>query len=316
MKMKFILSLFLIITLVACKKSSKSGNPYDNWDNTNKGPVISDKPIDPNSIEGLHKNIFKPTCSNSGCHDGNFEPDFRSVESSYNSLINRLSTNTDPNNPQFNLRVVPGDAAKSMLLHRLSVFIPGSQGIMPLTIDPGSDWTAKKNEYIQNISNWINAGAKDQFGNTANSIDFIPQIGGLIAFADGSSTPLTRNGYNPLVVPSGTNSLKIWVAYTDDKTPVNQFTGTKINFSLNPNAYDSTKVQNMVLEPNPFNAKGVAGSNLDYWHSITINVADIGTSGDVVWVRTETSDKVNPKVFIPSSSTSFNFVKHFALRLN
>ena len=316
MKMKFIFSLFLVMALVACKKSSKSDNPYDNWDNTNKGPVISDKPIDPNSIEGLHKNIFKPTCSNSGCHDGNFEPDFRSVESSYNSLINRLSTNTDPNNPQFNLRVVPGDAAKSMLLHRLSVFIPGSQGIMPLTIDPGSDWTAKKNEYIQNISNWINAGAKDQFGNTANSIDFIPQIGGLIAFADGSSTPLTRNGYNPLVVPSGTNSLKIWVAYTDDKTPVNQFAGTKINFSLNPNAYDSTKVQNMVLEPNPFNAKGVAGSNLDYWHSITINVADIGTSGDVVWVRTETSDKVNPKVFIPSSSTSFNFVKHFALRLN
>ena len=316
MKMKFIFSLFLVMALVACKKSSKSDNPYDNWDNTNKGPVISDKPIDPNSIEGLHKNIFKPTCSNSGCHDGNFEPDFRSVESLHTSLINRLSTNTDPTNSQFNLRVVQGDAAKSMLLHRLSVFIPGSQGIMPLTIDPGSDWTAKKNEYIQNISNWINAGAKDQFGNTANSIDFIPQIGGLIAFADGSSTPLTRNGYNPLVVPSGTNSLKIWVAYTDDKTPVNQFAGTKINFSLNPNAYDSTKVQNMVLEPNPFNAKGVAGSNLDYWHSITINVADIGTSGDVVWVRTETSDKVNPKVFIPSSSTSFNFVKHFALRLN
>jgi hypothetical protein len=314
--MKFILSLFLLTALVACKKNSNRGNPYDKWENTSKGPVISDKPIDPNSIEGLHKNIFKPTCSNSGCHDGNFEPDFRSIESSYNSLINRLSTNTDPNNSQFNLRVVPGDAAKSMLLHRLNVFIPGSQGIMPLTTDPGSDWTAKKNEYIQNISNWIKAGAKDQFGNAANSIDFIPQIGGLIAFADGSNTPLTRNGYNPLAVPSGTNSLKIWVAYTDDKTPVNQFSGTKINFSLNPNKYDSTKVQNMVLESNPFNAKGVAGSNLDYWHSININIADIGTSGDVIWVRTETSDKVNPKVFIPSSSTSFNFVKHFALRLN
>lgn len=316
MKMKFIFSLFLLTALIACKKGSNSRNPYDNWDNTNKGPVLSDKPIDPNSIEGLHKNIFKPTCSNSGCHDGNFEPDFRSVESSYNSIINRLSTNTDPNNPQYNLRVVPGAAAKSMLLHRLNVFIPGSQGVMPLTIDPGSDWEAKKNEYIQNISNWINAGAKDQFGNTANSIDFIPQIGGLIAFANGSSSPITRSGYNPLVVPSGTNTLKIWVAYTDDKTPVNQFFGTNINFSLNPNNYDTSKVQNMSLETNAFNSKGISGTNVDYWHSITVNIADIGSSGDVVWVRTQTSDKVNPKVFIPSSSTSFNFVKYFALRLN
>lgn len=316
MKIKFIFCVCLSIALFACKKSSNSNNPYDNWQNNSKGPVINDKPIDPNSIEGLHKNIFKPTCSNSGCHDGNFEPDFRSVESSYNSLIKRLSTNTDPNNAQFNLRVKPGDAATSMLLHRLNVFIPGSQGVMPLSVDPGSDWLAKKNEYLQNISNWINAGAKDQFGQAANSIDFIPQIGGLIAFADGSTIPLTRNGYNPLVVPSGTNSLKIWVAFSDDKTPVNQFSGTKINFSLNPNAYDSSKVQNMVLESNAFNAKGISSSNLDYWHSFTISVASLGAQGDVVWVRTETSDNVNPKVFIPSSSTSFNFVKYFALRIN
>ena len=29
-----------------------------------------------------------PTCANSGCHDGTFEPDFRTVGSSWNTLVN------------------------------------------------------------------------------------------------------------------------------------------------------------------------------------------------------------------------------------
>lgn len=313
MMKSFLIITAVLLTVSSCKKKG-SDNPYDDWQNPAKNPVVSDKPIDPNTIQGLHKNIFKPTCSNSGCHDGNFEPDFRSVESSYNSLINRLTTNTDPNNPQYGKRVVPGDAAKSMLLHRLSTFIPGSQGVMPLSVDPGSDWNAKKNEYIQNITNWINDGAKDQFGNSPANIDFIPQMGGLIVFADGSPNPLPRSGFNPVSVPAGTGSIKIMVAYTDDKTPVPQFGNTTINFTLNPYLYDST-VQTMQKESVPFNAKGVAGSNIDYWHSITLNTADIGVGGDVLWIRTETDDLVNDPVFIPAKGTSFNFIKYFAIRL-
>ena len=226
-----------------------------------------------------------------------------------------MSTNTDPNNPQFNLRVVPGDAAKSMLLHRINNFIPGSQGIMPLSVDPGSDWPAKKAEYIQNIVNWINDGAKDQFGNLPGSVDFTPQMGGLIAFADGASTPLPRSLFAPIQIPSGTNTLKLMMAYIDDKTPINQFTVNSVNFSLTPYQYDST-VQTMTIEPSAFNGKGVQNTNIDYWHSITVNVADLGLPGDVIWIRTEVADKVNPVVFVPASTSSFNMVKHFAIKIN
>ncbi len=163
----------LMLLSASCNKDS--GNPYDNWEDDDKAQVVKDKPVDPNTIQGLHKNIFKPTCANSGCHDGNFEPDFRSIESSYNSLVNRLSTNPDPAKPEFGRRVVPGSAATSMIMHRILEFIPGTQGKMPLQLDPGSDWPSKKNAYMQNITNWINDGAKDQFGNTPASIDFIPQ---------------------------------------------------------------------------------------------------------------------------------------------
>lgn len=316
---QFLSTRFLTLTIVllvsSCKKDKGSDNPFDDWENTSRGPVMPDAPIDPNTIQGLHKNIFKPTCANSGCHDGNFEPDFRSIESTYNSLFSRNATNTDPQNTQFVKRVVPGDAAKSMILHRINTFIPGTQGKMPLVLDPGSDWPAKKVTYIQNITNWINNGAKDQFGNSALNIDFPPQPGGLIAFADGSATPLPHNGYNPIDIPPGTSSIKIMVAYSDDKTPVNQFGNTTFNFSLNPNNY-STMENVMTKESVANNTKGMLGTNTDYWHSITLNVSTLGAvTNDVIWIRTQTTDNVNSPVYIPSLQSSFNTKKYFAIRI-
>lgn len=308
------ISLFFVVSalLFSCKKSSSNSNPYVDWKDVKKDPVIADVNLDPNTIEGLHKNVFKPTCSNSGCHDGNFEPDFRSVESSYNSLINRLTTNYDPNNPQFGVRVVPGDASNSMLLHRILEFIPGSQGKMPLTTDPGSDWPDKKITYIENIRNWINAGAKDQFGNSPTNIDFPPQLGGLIAFVDGSSSPLPHLGYNPIVLPSGANQVKIMVAFLDDKTPLGQMGASQLNYSLNPNDYQNVAFD-LVKESTPFITKGISGNNVEYWYSVSLTINQLGVPGDVVWLRSETTDNINPSVYIPSSETSFNFKKYFAL---
>jgi hypothetical protein len=312
-----IIYIFIAVSMVAfsCKKKNKSDNPFDDWSTSQRGPVMPDVSIDPNTIQGLHKNIFKPTCANSGCHDGNFEPDFRSIESSYNSLVNRLATNTDPQNPQLIKRVVPGDAASSMILHRINTFIPGSQGQMPLSYEPGSDWPSKKNEYIQNITNWINGGAKDEFGNSALSYDFPPQMSGLIAFADGSATPLAHNGYNPVDIPPGTASVKIMIAYNDDKTPVNQFGTTTLNYSLNPNSYTGSEMT-VSTESVAYNAKGFSGANVDYWHSITLTVSTLGAApNDVIWIRTRTTDNVNTPVYIPSVQSSFNSKKYFAIRI-
>ena len=62
-------------------------NPFDSED----GEIIEvadTLSVDPNTIAGIHANIFSKTCANSGCHDGTFEPDFRTIESSYNTLVN------------------------------------------------------------------------------------------------------------------------------------------------------------------------------------------------------------------------------------
>ena len=98
-----------------------------------------------------------PYCANSGCHDGNFEPDFRTVESSYSTLVYQpVVKNND--NQTYEYRVVPGNSAQSILYARLlsyengvSVFDDNSQ-VMPMDADIAYDpnknhpWHEQKSE--------------------------------------------------------------------------------------------------------------------------------------------------------------------------
>ena len=151
--------LLILFFVDACTK--EPDNPYNNIPPPPSDSISLYKP-DPKSIEGLHAYIFKPTCANSGCHDGTFEPDYRTILSTYNTLVYRPVIKNDPTN-SYQYRVVPGDINKSILYNRLTKDIDGQSGIMPLVIDPGSDWETKKTEYINNIKDWIENGAKDIF---------------------------------------------------------------------------------------------------------------------------------------------------------
>lgn len=151
----------ILLTLTGCFEEPV--NPYDDVDNTPEGNKEQEE-LDPTSIAGLHANIFHPTCANSGCHDGTFEPDFRTVESTYNTLVNHPVIKNDPQN-SFSFRVVPGNVAASQLVARLTYDIDGNSGVMPLVIEPDSDWESKKEAYIQQVKDWIANGAKDVFGN-------------------------------------------------------------------------------------------------------------------------------------------------------
>lgn len=169
--------LGLLVVLAACKKSSSPANPFD--DPKNKPPLTNNNdtllPLD--NFAGLHQRIFKPTCSNSGCHDGTFEPDFRTIESSYATMVNQPIIKNNPAGA-FQLRVVPGNANASVLHERVVRDIDGISGIMPLSVDPNSDWPAKKTEYIAAIVAWINAGARDMFGNPPTNGPANPRISG------------------------------------------------------------------------------------------------------------------------------------------
>lgn len=311
---------FLVVSLLvfqlSCRKvKEEDKNPYLDWKTDEVLYVGEDNlEINEHSIAGLHYHIFSKTCANSGCHDGNFEPDFRTIESSYNTLISHDAIKTDPDNPQFIRRVVPGESSKSMLVHRLKHNILSNSGIMPLSVDPDSDWKEKKDEYIKRIEKWINDGAHDVLGNKPGSTDNPPQLQGMIAFANGSATRLNRmSKYGAVPVPQGTTTLKLMFAYSDDKTQVNQFSVNKIRFSITPLDFPVQNERSMTLQ-SAYNEEGLFGSTT-YYHTVTFNVSELGNQGDVIWLQTIVSDNVNGETLIPSPYSIFNYKTFFALVL-
>ena len=111
--------IIIMIVFFACKEET---NPFDfngSNINSNNDTVYF---FDATDFSALHNNIFTPTCANSGCHDGTFEPDFRTIESAYNSLVYQPVIKNDINN-SFTYRVDPGNSSKSILYHRLIVDI-------------------------------------------------------------------------------------------------------------------------------------------------------------------------------------------------
>ncbi|MEY4003773.1 MAG: hypothetical protein RIT07_1815, partial [Bacteroidota bacterium] len=128
----------LLVFGIACKKEGSSiDNPYGKPIKINRDTTTSrDSAADATSIQGLHRDLFAPTCANSGCHDGTFEPDFRTVESSFASLVNVKPIKNDQAGT-FNARVLPGNADASILIYRMTVDLGGNSGIMPLALEPG-----------------------------------------------------------------------------------------------------------------------------------------------------------------------------------
>jgi len=175
---RFALFLFLlgVVSFSACRKNNSPANPF--VDPALLRPPVTGDTVNfgPYDFAGLHRDIFKPTCSNSGCHDGTFEPDFRTIESSYNTLVYQPIIKNNPAG-SYDYRVVPGDAGASVLMNRLTVDIDGLSGIMPLSTDPNSTWPANKQAYTERIQGWINQGAKDVFGNPPVSGPGQPKIG-------------------------------------------------------------------------------------------------------------------------------------------
>ena len=148
-------SICIMIALSACKKELPE-NPYDKYKG-NQSDTLNEIKLDTNSFEGIYQAIFKPNCANSGCHDGTFEPDFRSISSAYNQLVYHSIIKNDTLDPYL-YRAEPGNTAKSMIIKRLTVNLYGNSGIMPLVVEPSSDWPAKKEAYINRIKKWISDG--------------------------------------------------------------------------------------------------------------------------------------------------------------
>jgi hypothetical protein len=303
---------FSLLTLSSCKDDNK--NPYDDSSLQPPPAPNPDDNLEPGSFQYIHAKVFKPTCANSGCHDGTFEPDFRTVNSSYNSLVYQPVIKNDFNDT-YTYRVQPYNADLSVLKNRLTVDIDGVSGIMPLSVDPNNtDWVQYKTEYIQDIINWINNGAKDMFGNPAQPGNFLPQVTGVAAFKGGTSQQLAGDANNVIIVPAGTQSVDVLFALQDDSSSDANIGYNKFKFSTQliniANAAEQT-LQTIT----PQLGIGFYGDNVQFTRKASINTSTY-LPGTIIFVRIYVNDEdhVNPSE-IPSDGTSPDMVNFFTLRI-
>lgn len=235
---KIILSIsFLFVSLILMLESCKKEvvvpeNPYDKIDYGNN--VVPTDTLNPSSIAGLHKNLFLTKCAVPGCHDGNFEPDFRTVQSSYSTLVYAPIKKNNATNT-FTFRVIPGDTAFSVLYERITncCFV-NADDRMPQdnigTALPASD--------INHVATWIMNGAKDINGNTPNRPDQEPVLSYYVAAGSDFTTELSAQNnrvdsiiYNPFLVPANATSFYIAPSVVDDITPLAQIQYNKLFLS-------------------------------------------------------------------------------------
>src|ERR1035437_6295213 len=86
------------------------------------------------SLYMVHSKVLSVSCALPACHDGSFEPDFRTIESAFNTLVyHPVIKNNSPQS--FKYRVVPHQPANSVLYERITncCFV-NSNDRMPFTV--------------------------------------------------------------------------------------------------------------------------------------------------------------------------------------
>lgn len=280
------LTLMVLVIIHSCKKDDElPPNPYDD---VNYGTSTPPTPPDPNSIIGIHQNILFPRCAKSGCHDGNFEPDFRTVESSYATLVyHRLKKNSLDSS--FTFRVVPYDTGMSVLYQRITKCnFASTSGCDRMPQDIIGVPLAQN--LINNISTWIRNGAKDMFGSVASYPNTAPKI--LYYYATDSAYQKNYGDvnnrmdsifYNPFFVPNN-KILNLLFLVEDDSTAVASMQVNNLKISTKADDFSSAL---------SYTATYIYVNPTTEFHMVTLNTSSLPNS-DTLFMRYYVNDGDQP----------------------
>lgn len=219
-----LISGLMFFTVSSCKKEEiVPENPFDKinyGDDTPQADTLNSV-----TLAGLHRNLFVTKCAVPGCHDGNFEPDFRTVQSSYSTLVYApIIKNNDAN--EFTYRVIPFDTANSVLYERITncCFVNADDRMPQDNIGTGLPQAD-----IDKVAQWIMNGAKNTDGEVATRPDLEPTF--TFYYAANSDYTVEYSAvnnrvdsliFNPFKIPNGEQSFVFVAAVSDDITPVSQ----------------------------------------------------------------------------------------------
>ncbi|HLG34738.1 MAG TPA: hypothetical protein VI757_07635 [Bacteroidia bacterium] len=303
----FIIASALLIFNGCSKEDPAPENPFGPQVIVHDTDTTTTVIPDPYSITGLHKNIFSTRCNVPGCHDGTFEPDFRTIQSSYSTLVyQRVNKVTVNNVDSFTFRVIPFDTTNSFIHERLTTTTPD---YMP------SNGNRLSQAEINQINTWIMNGAKDINGNIPvapnNLPNLIPDSGYYWAFDSLTFVPLYGNmistsryqgvSYYPFLVGAN-RTMKIIFWVQDDSTALGNLQVNQCKLSLIEN--DFSAAQTVTATFINF------GAPLQFW-MVTFPVT--WTVGTQVYFRYYVRDADNPAtVEFPRNDMPFYYKSYFS----
>lgn len=219
----------LLVTAVSCSvDESVPDNPYDGIDRT----IDEKESLEfENEFAEVHEKVLVLKCANPGCHDGNFEPDFRTIQSSYGTLVYQPIVKNNEEG-SFKYRVVPGKSNESVLYERITncCFVNEDDRMPQDNIGEALD-----DELIELIKNWIDNGARDLFGNEPSLPDNLPNVSYFAAFnqtfvLEYSQNRKGGNFYEPFVMPKNT-LINLAVVVTDENTAIKDLNINELKIS-------------------------------------------------------------------------------------
>jgi len=287
-------TMLATLLFIGCNKETViPPNPYD--DIVYPTPPAPIDTLDPNNIVAIHKDILRPRCSVPGCHDGSFEPDFRTVQSSTSTMVYApiIKNNADST---FIYRVIPNDTAQSVLHERITncCFVNPNDRMPQDNIG-----VPLENEYVTRIENWIMNGAKNMFGEVAQYPNQAPQISYFAAVdtfelsaviaAANAGFPLSAAGnridgiyYNPFVLNANQNFAML-IAIEDDSTALASLEINKLRFSYDEDDFSPSAPGYQERTAQYFSIPG-----FEIWY-VQLN-ASLFNSDEVVYMRYTVSD--------------------------
>jgi hypothetical protein len=249
-----LLNVFLLVILsfgllFSCGKDE---NPYDNIDRPTDG-TPTNQPYDTASITGLHQFFLKDKCAIPSCHGGTFEPDFRTPQASYSTLVwQPVIKNTE--DYRFRYRVVPGDVAMSWL-HERCISDDPILGRMPRYADALSE---KELSYLKK---WIKNGALDIDGKVPVKPDLNIQCWGYGLWIGDNNLDTTRTDWaSPFIFPANETGYLVPYIY-DDETATIDFKQVKVKTSKDPNDFSNGKTYSCIYNPTYDNWYAIINSN-------------------------------------------------------
>ena len=302
-----VLAILFVLMLASCEEDEAPINPFEDQVSNQDTVRLELTEVESATIAGIYQNAFKPTCANVGCHDGTFEPDFRTLESAYNTLVYEEPIKNDG---RFTYRVDPGSVETSVIMARLNNTLSPP---MPIQLEPDSDWFEYGDDYIEDIRSWIENGALDIMGQEPSVEGALFRLEGAFVMQNDSILRRfdTRTPLRLFVDSVGESYLYFALSHTD--LDLQTLDGNiEIGFSQDPDSFESSIQFSVDFLPSSIMHYGYDGESIPYHFRLKVDQEDFEV-GETYYMRLYLNPGGQIDQEIPSESALFHLKKYYSI---